>query len=73
MPWTASDAIHILILVGGGILLLRKVAEIEGHHALRVVILTTIFSLPVILFFLGYGLTLGNPYTFDCVIEFTPE
>ena len=72
MPWTPDDAIHIFILIGGAILLLRKVAAIDGHHTLRVVILTTIFSLPVILFFLGYALTLGNPHP-GCVIEFAPE
>jgi hypothetical protein len=69
MPWTPSDAIHILILAGGLLLLLRKVAEIDGHHALRVLILTTIFSVPVILFFIGYGLTLGNPHSYSCVID----
>ena len=67
MPWTPSDLLHIFILLGGAILLLRKVADIEGHHTLRVIILTAIFSLPVILFFLGYGLTLGNPHTYSCV------
>ena len=66
MPWTPSDIIHTFILVGGGILLLRKVAQMDGHHALRVFILTTIFSIPVILFFLGYGLTLGTPFPSSC-------
>ena len=74
MPESPSDVLHLLILVGGGILLLRKVAQIDGHHTLRVVILTTIFSLPVTLFFLNYGLTLGNPHSFSCMPEpSTPE
>lgn len=53
MLWTPSeaDAMHFFILVGGGILLLRKVAQMEGHHDLRVFILVVIFSVPVILFF----------------------
>ena len=66
---TPFDAIHVFMLVIGGFLLLKKVAEVEGHLALRVLILTTIFSVPVLLFFIGYGLTLGNPHHNDCVIE----
>ena len=67
MPWTPLDVIHTFILVGGAILLLRKIAEMDGHHALRVLILTTILSVPVLLFFIGYGLTLGNPHSYSCV------
>jgi hypothetical protein len=71
MPWTPTDILHTFILVIGGFRLLKKVAEIDGHHTLRVVILTTIFSLPVILFFIYYGLTLGNPHSYGCVIDVT--
>lgn len=71
MPSGSFDAIDLFLLVIGGFLLLKKVAELEGHHRLRVAILTVVFSVPVILFFLGYGLTLGNPHHFECVITFS--
>lgn len=46
--------LHVVIILFGGILLLRKVADMDGHHGLRVFVLTTIFSLPVILIILAY-------------------
>jgi hypothetical protein len=55
-----------LIILSGTLLCLKRVAEMERYHDLRVVVLTTILSSFVILFFLGYGFTLGNPPLDDC-------
>ena len=55
--------IHVVILVFGGVLLLRKAGDIDGYHWLKVVVLTTIFSLPVFAFGLVYVyLKLFPPY-----------
>lgn len=46
-----SNIIELFILVGGGLGLLQKVADMERYHQLRVVVLTTLFSLVMIMFF----------------------
>ena len=73
MLHTFSPA-DLLILVSGVVLCMKRVAEMESYHTLRVVVLTSFLSYFVVLFFIGYGLTLGNPlYRFDCVIEFSDQ
>lgn len=60
-----------VIILSGALLFLKRVAEMERYHDLRVVILTTIFSSVVIVSFLAYGFTLGNSGLNDCVIDFS--
>jgi hypothetical protein len=49
----AVDLLNVLLLVIGAVLTLRKAAGIGGDHRLKTFVLTAIFSLPIILFFLG--------------------
>jgi dolichyl-phosphate-mannose--protein O-mannosyl transferase len=56
-----SDAVQYVMLLIGIVLLLKRVAEMERYHTLRVVVLTSLLSSVVIYFFLVYGFTLGNP------------
>ena len=53
--------------------LFKKIADMDRYHTLRVVLLTAVLSYFVILFFIGYGFTLGNPNRFDCVTTFTDD
>ena len=46
-----SNTIELLIFIVGGFGLLQKIADMERYHQLRVVVLTTLFSLAMILFF----------------------
>ncbi len=58
-----------VIILSGALLCFKRVAEMERYHDLRVVILTTILSAVVILFFVAVGFTFGNPHYFyydDC-------
>jgi|GEM_PF-6917891 len=48
-----ADVANLFALFIGAVLLLRKVAQFEGHHLARVLVLTVVFSVPVVLFFLG--------------------
>jgi len=59
-----------VIILSGVLLCFKRVAEMERYHMLRVVVLTAILSYFVILFFVGYGLTLGNPVYHQCDINF---
>jgi hypothetical protein len=61
-----------LIILSGVLLCLKRVAEMERYHMLRVVVLTSILSCFVVIFFLAYGFTLGNPGYHGCMIEFSP-
>lgn len=61
-----ANVLHLAALIVGCVLLLRKVAEIDGYHALRVVVLTVIFSSPVIFFGVVYLDHQFNPPTFVC-------
>lgn len=61
-----ANVLHLGILVVGCVLLLRKVAEMDGYHNLRVIVLTAIFSSPFIFFFLLYVYYLFNSPVFTC-------
>ena len=67
-----SEAGHLVLLLAGAFLLFKRVAEMDRYHNLRVFVLVTILSFFVIVFFLAYGLTMGNPHrNYNCVIEFS--
>jgi hypothetical protein len=61
-----SNLLHLGVLIVGGIVLLRKVAEFERYHRLRVFVLTVIFSSPLVVLFILYVYFLLNPPTFIC-------
>lgn len=63
-----SEPAHVVTLLIGLILLMKKFAEMDRYHTLRVLILTLIFSCIVFYFFVEYGFTLGTP-AFDCQPE----
>ena len=56
-----------VIILSGTLLCLKRVAEMERYHNLRVLVLTAILSYVVILFFVGYVLAPCNPPLVDCV------
>jgi hypothetical protein len=58
-----------VIIISGALVCLKKIAEMDRYHELRVLVLTAILSAVAILFFLGYGLTLGNPVFYDCASQ----
>jgi hypothetical protein len=62
-----AQVIDLAILLLGGILLIKRVAEMDRYHAVRVVVLTSILGSVVVYFFLVYGFTLGNPIQYDCL------
>lgn len=49
-----------VIIFSGALVCLKRIAEMQRYHKLRVVILTSILSFFVILFFLGHCLTPGS-------------
>jgi len=53
-----------VIILSGALICLKRIAEMQRYHKLRVVI--AILSFFVILFFLGYGLSCGNPLQANC-------
>ena len=68
--FSTLNLLDVLALLMGVILLLKRVADMDRYHTLRVILLTSILSFLVILFFLGYGFTLGNPNKFNDCIDF---
>lgn len=65
-----SNPVDVVALLIGAVLLLKKIADMERYHELRVIVLTSILSFIAILLFLGYGLTQsGSIYAPDCVDE----
>ena len=65
-----AHVLHLGILVVGCVLLLRKVAEMDSYHNLRVVVLTAIFSSPFIFFFILYVYYVFNSPVYSCVNSF---
>ena len=70
MTFDFWDPVHFVTFLFGVILLLKRVAEMDRYHKLRVIVLTSILSCIAIYFFLAYGFTLGSPRPFDCHISF---
>jgi hypothetical protein len=64
------NLLDVVALLMGVILLLKRVANMDRYHTLRVVVLTSILSCLVIWFFFGYGFSLGNPHKFDDCLDF---
>jgi uncharacterized membrane protein YesL len=64
--FSSLNFVDYIILISGGILCLKRVAQMERYHNLRVVVLTTILSFIVFFFFLAYGVTFGDPIYYDC-------
>ena len=60
MTFTISNALDLVFVFTGVLLVFRRVAQMERHHTLRVFLLTAVLSIGVICFFLAYGFTLGN-------------
>ena len=70
--FSSANYADLFIILAGAIVCLKRLAEMERYHTLRVVVLTSVLSFFVIVFFLKYGFTLGSPlYRFDCVITFS--
>lgn len=55
-----ADVLQIVLVFVGLLLLVRKVAEMDRYHYVRVVFLTAILSCIVIFLFLVYGFTFGR-------------
>ena len=58
--------VDYIILISGGLLCLKRVAQMERYHNVEVVVLTTILSFIVFFFFLTYCVTFGDPIYQDC-------
>ncbi|HEX6717716.1 MAG TPA: hypothetical protein VF088_11435 [Pyrinomonadaceae bacterium] len=56
------EAIHLLMLLVGIILLVKKVADMDRYHGLRVVILTSILTCIVVYFELVTATILGSEF-----------
>ena len=61
-----SNVLHLAILIVGCALLLKKAAESDGYHRLKVFVLTTIFSSPFVFGFVLWLYYLFNPPMFIC-------
>ena len=68
--FSTFNFLDYVILFSGAILCFKRVAEMERYHTLRVVAITAILSYFVVLFFIGYGFTFGNPIEYDCESEY---
>lgn len=66
-----SDVLHVVIVLAGGVFLLKKVAEMDRYHDLRVWALTLLLSCIVIYFFLVWGFTMAGRAPVDDCIDFS--
>ena len=65
-----SDALEIVVVAVGIVLLLKRVVDMDTHHNARVVALTSILSVGVVFLFYSLGDGIGNDGLSNCVIEF---
>jgi len=66
MMLSASNLVDYVIIISGLAVCLKKVVELERFHSLRVIVLTSILSFIVILYFIMYCFTLGNVIYWNC-------
>ena len=66
------DALNVLAFIVGVCLLIKKLADMDRYHTLRVVVLTSILSCIVLYLFVVYGCTL-NPNMSDCTVNFDDQ
>lgn len=64
-----SEGVQSVAFVVGVILLLKKIAEMDSWHGVRVFVLTVVLTFVVVCFFLIYGFTSGNPNYYHCVVD----
>jgi hypothetical protein len=70
---TPSDALEFLVVSIGVLFLLKRVAEMDRFHKVRVVVLTLILSWFAVMFCFGYGLELGSSGLSNCIVEFEED
>ncbi len=58
------DCVMILL---GALFLVKKVAEMERHHDLRVILLTSISGVILALLFIWFSSAFGDHYQDDCI------
>lgn len=58
-----------VIIFSGILLCLKRVAEMERYHALRVAVLSVVLGCIVGFLFLAFALSLGKPFQYDCVSD----
>ena len=61
-----SEIFELVVVFVGVIALLKRVAEMDGYHKVRVIALTLILSLVPILLFVGYALEVGRSGFYQC-------
>ena len=72
MPDDTSQLLQTAMLIFGVLWTLKKVADMERYHTLRVFVLTLFLSCTVLWFFVSYVLPVVNP-PFVCVIDFSDK
>ena len=65
-----SEALEVVVVLVGVILLLKRVVDMDGYHKVRVAVLTVILSIGVILLFDKLGVRLGGSCFHNCVVRF---
>lgn len=66
-----SEVLEIVFVSFGIVLVLKRVADMDEYHKIRVAVLTVILSVGVILMFDGLGVRLADSGFNDCVVEFS--
>ena len=67
------NALEIIVVAVGTILLFKRVVDMDTHHKARVVVLTLILSVGIIFLFDGLADGLGNEGLSNCVLEFNDD
>jgi len=63
---TPSDAIEVLVLLIGVILVIKRLADMDKYYEVRLIVISLILSGIAILFFIGYGLGAAGRFNTNC-------
>ena len=58
-----------VIILFGILLCLKRVAEMERYHTLRVVVLSIVLGFVVSFLFLAFAMSLDGPFQYDCTSD----
>ena len=61
-----TDALEFITIGLAVLFLLKRLADMDRHHEVRLFVITLILSLTALIFFIGYGLSLADSPNFEC-------
>ena len=58
--------VDYVVIIFGGLLCFKRVAEMERYHNLKIIVLSSILATILLLFFVAFASALDDHFQYDC-------